>query len=166
MKKKLEFIGKVVVMSVILLVFYFVWTGTTDVGNLTIVGILALITSLLVTNLAGIPKLTPKKVAYAIWYVFYLLWEITKSNFDVAKRVIQPRIPINPGIVAVKTKLKSPAGRMILANSITLTPGTLTVEIEDDTFYIHWIDVADVNEEAATKEIVAGFEKYLEVIFG
>jgi len=57
-------------------------------------------------------------------------------------------------------------GRMILANSITLTPGTLSVDANGDHYYIHWIDVTDVDEESATKEIVAGFEKYLEVIFG
>jgi multicomponent Na+:H+ antiporter subunit E len=80
--------------------------------------------------------------------------------------VITPSLPINPGIVEVKTKLKSNMGRMILANSITLTPGTLTIDIKDDTLYIHWIDVKteDVNE--ATEQIVRKFEKYLEKIYG
>ena len=80
--------------------------------------------------------------------------------------MIKPVIPINPGIVSVRTKLKSPIGRMALANSITLTPGTLTVDIKEDKLYIHWIDVTDLDEEAATRKIVSGFEKYLEVIFG
>jgi multicomponent Na+:H+ antiporter subunit E len=54
---------------------------------------------------------------------------------------------------------------MILANSITLTPGTLTVDIDGDTLYIHWIDVTNMDEKAATEKIVSNFEKYLEVIF-
>ncbi|MFA7123327.1 MAG: Na+/H+ antiporter subunit E, partial [Candidatus Delongbacteria bacterium] len=83
-----------------------------------------------------------------------------------ALRVIKPVIPINPGIVKVKTKLKSPMGRLMLTNSITLTPGTLTVDIKDDTLYIHWIDVKDKEESGATEKIVSNFEKYLEVIFG
>ena len=53
-----------------------------------------------------------------------------------------------------------------MANSITLTPGTLSVEVKDDYYYIHWIDVTDMDVEGATEKIVAGFEKYLEVIFG
>jgi len=105
-------------------------------------------------------------VIYSVFYIFYLFISIVKSNFDVARRVIQPKIPINPGIVRVKTKLKSPVGRMILANSITLTPGTLSVDVKDDYYYIHWIDVTDIDEQKATQKIVSGFEKYLEVIFG
>jgi multicomponent Na+:H+ antiporter subunit E len=91
---------------------------------------------------------------------------LIKSNLDVARRIISPKLPINPGIVKVKTKLKSPLGRAILANSITLTPGTLTVEMRDQYFYIHWIDVSVSDINASTEAIVSKFEKYLEVIFG
>ncbi len=77
-----------------------------------------------------------------------------------------PSLPINPGIVKVKTKLKSKMGRMILANSITLTPGTLTVDVQEDTFYIHWIDVETEDIDKATEKITRKFEKYLEVIYG
>ena len=88
------------------------------------------------------------------------------ANLDVARRVISPTIPINPGIVEIKTNLKSDIGRLFLANSITLTPGTLTVDIKDDRLYIHWIDVSSSDVEVATKEIAGKFEKYLEVIYG
>lgn len=57
-------------------------------------------------------------------------------------------------------------GRMVLANSITLTPGTLTIDIKDDTLYIHWIDVQSEDINEATKAIVRKFEKYLEKIYG
>lgn len=77
-----------------------------------------------------------------------------------------PTIPINPGVVEVKTKLKSPVARLILANSITLTPGTLTVDIKDETLLVHWIDVKSTDLEKTTKYIAASFEKYLEVIYG
>jgi multicomponent Na+:H+ antiporter subunit E len=91
---------------------------------------------------------------------------LVKSNIDVARRVLTPSLPINPGIVEVKTILKSKIGRLILANSITLTPGTFTLEIQNDSLFIHWIDVksADVNED--TRLIVRKFEKYLEVMYG
>ncbi len=101
-----------------------------------------------------------------VMYLFVFMWELLKSNIDVALRVISPRLPINPGIVKVKTRLKSPLGRAFLANSITLTPGTLTVEMKDEYFYIHWIDVTSENIEGATESIVSNLEKYLEIIFG
>ena len=111
-------------------------------------------------------KLNPKSISYMVIFFFVFLWELFKANIDVAKRVISPKLPINPGIVKVKTKLESPLGRAFLANSITLTPGTLTVEMKDEYFYIHWIDVKADDIEGATKSIVSNFEKYLEVIFG
>ncbi len=156
----------IVLVAVVLVGFYVAWTHTTDAGNLLVIGGMALVVSALFVRTGKLPRITPKKVAYSIAYIGYLFVAIVKSNLDVARRVIQPKIPINPGIVVVKTRLKSPVGRMILANSITLTPGTLSVDVKGDHYYIHWIDVTDMEEEGATEKIVAGFEKYLEVIFG
>ena len=109
---------------------------------------------------------------YRYWYFFvhYLpnfLWECFKANIDVAYRVIHPDLPINPGIVKVKTTLKSDTALTFLANSITLTPGTLTVDIDRDNgvLYIHWIDVKTKDVEEATKLIVSRFEHILKKIF-
>jgi multicomponent Na+:H+ antiporter subunit E len=157
---------RVVFSTVVLTLFYFVWTRNYDPSDLLVTATLAFIVSLIYRNYLRSPILSPKKIAYAVFYVFFLFIEIIKANLDVALRVIKPVIPINPGIVKVKTKLKSPMGRLILTNSITLTPGTLTVDIKDDTLYIHWIDVKDKEESGATEKIVSSFEKYLEVIFG
>lgn len=110
--------------------------------------------------------MTPKVFVYSLIYLFVLSWEIVKSNIDVALRVLNPKLPINPGIVKVKTRLKSPIGRMILANSITLTPGTLTIDMKDDELYIHWIDVETLDAEEASRKILGKFEKLLEVIYG
>ena len=111
-------------------------------------------------------KLNPKAISYFFIYFFVFTIELLKANFDVAKRVVSPKLPINPGIVEVKTRLNSKIGRFFLANSITLTPGTLTVDIKGDALFIHWIDVSSTDIEEATKKIVENFEKYLEVIYG
>jgi multicomponent Na+:H+ antiporter subunit E len=111
-------------------------------------------------------KLNPKAILYLIIYMFVFLVELIKSNIDVALIVISPSLPINPGIVKVKTKLKTKMGRLLLANSITLTPGTLSVEIKGDFLYIHWINVSSKDVKSASKKIVKGFEKYLEVFYG
>lgn len=159
-------ITKIIFTTIILTLSYFAWSQTTDITNLTIMALIALVISVLFRRYIFEPILSPKKIIFAVYYVFFLFFEIIKSNLDVARRVIMPVIPINPGIVKVKTKLKSPMGRLLLSSSITLTPGTLTVDIDGDTLYIHWIDVKDKEESGATEKIVSNFEKYLEVIFG
>ncbi len=111
-------------------------------------------------------RLTPKSFLYSIAFLGVFWWELIKSNIDVALRVLNPALPINPGIVEVKTRLKTNIGKMMLANSITLTPGTLTVDIRGDRMFIHWIDVGSTEVEEATRSIVSKFEKYLEVMYG
>ena len=111
-------------------------------------------------------NLSIKSIVYVPIFFVVFTWALIKSNIDVALRVINPKLPIKPGIVKVRTKLKSKMGRITLANSITLTPGTLTVDVKDDVFYIHWINVRGKNIDEASDRLVKDFEKYLEVIFG
>ncbi len=162
-KTKSAFIGVVILFAV--------WMMLTDTSRQEVLfgaGTAILIVLLFHRKLSVLEdvKLTPKSLVFMVRYLFVFMWELLKSNLDVALRVIKPALPINPGIVKVKTSLKSPLGRAFLANSITLTPGTLTVEMKGDFFYIHWIDVTTDNIEGATGSIVSKFEKYLEVIFG
>ncbi len=114
----------------------------------------------------GEMKLGPKALAYLLVYPFIFFAALIRANLDVARRVLSPALPIKPAIVEVKTKLKSPLGRLFLANSITLTPGTLSVDIKGESLFIHWIDASSVDIEDATAAIVRNFEKYLEVIYG
>lgn len=111
-------------------------------------------------------KLTPKSIAYTLVFLFVFLGALIKSNLDVAFRVLRPVIPVNPGIVRVKTRLHSRMGRLVLANAITLTPGTITVDTRGDIFYVHWISISGENMEERTSVVVSRFERYLEVIFG
>lgn len=114
---------------------------------------------------ASLRILQPRRLAAAVAYIPYLLLSIVRSNLDVARRVIAPSLPIRPGIVRVRTRLTHPVSRLLLANSITLTPGTLTVDLCDDELCIHWVDVRTDDIEGATAQIVSGFERFLEVIF-
>ena len=89
---------------------------------------------------------------------------MAKANFDVAYRVITGKI--NPGIVKISPKLKTDLGITMLANSITLTPGTLTVDINEDKndLYIHWINVkkeALAKKPVDCKHICGSFEKWV-----
>jgi multicomponent Na+:H+ antiporter subunit E len=83
----------------------------------------------------------------------------------VAYRVLHPDMPIRPGIVKVRTDLESEMAKTFLANSITLTPGTLTVDIDGSDLYIHWINVVGEGVEAHSDLIVRRFEKLLRRVF-
>ena len=116
------------------------------------------------------PHVLKNPLRYLYFITYYLpvfLWECFKANIDVAYRVLHPSLPIKPGIVKVKTTLKQDTALTFLANSITLTPGTLCVDIDKDKgfLYIHWINVKEKDIEAATKIIVERFEKILRKIF-
>lgn len=110
------------------------------------------------------------QVSRYLWFLYYIPvfgWEMLKANLDVAYRVLHPDMPINPGIVKVKTKLKSETGITFLANSITLKPGTITIDCDpvNGYLYVHCINVKSQDVDEATKIIVEKFEKILTHIF-
>jgi len=150
-----------------------VWFALTDIKDLQEV-IAGIIVAFLVSLLAGqflivdqISRRMPKRILYFIIYIFRFFWELVKANLNVAYLVIHPLLPIRPGIVKIKTKLNKDSALTILGNSITLTPGTMTVDINEDRkeLYIHWIYVKATEEEEATKEISQNFERILTEIF-
>lgn len=108
--------------------------------------------------------LQPERYFWLIVYLFVFTWSCIRANIDVAYRVLHPSMPIRPGIVKVKTSLTSEFARTLLANSITMTPGTLTVDIIGDYFYIHWIYIRSEDPEVYTEIIMADFEKYIKRI--
>jgi len=110
-------------------------------------------------------RVTPKALVFLPYYFLVFIIEMIKSNIDVALRVLNPALPINPGVVEIKTGLQSEIGKLILANSITLTPGTLTVDVKGDKLFIHWIDVKNASSMEATRMIASRFEKILSEIF-
>ncbi len=102
------------------------------------------------------------------WFIIYLfifIWECIKANFDVAYRVLHPKMPIKPGIVRVPLTLKSPFARAMLANSITMTPGTIAVDIVKDNIYVHWIYISSEDPVEYTAKVSGRFEDYIKKIF-
>ncbi len=110
--------------------------------------------------------ISPVRIFWALVYMPVFFYYVIKANLDVVYRVLHPKMPINPGIVKIKTNLKTESGITALANSITLTPGTLSVDLTDDGhLYIHWINVKSDDIEQATKFIAQRFEWFLMKIF-
>ncbi|MDF1558061.1 MAG: Na+/H+ antiporter subunit E [ANME-2 cluster archaeon] len=78
-----------------------------------------------------------KKLLRFILYLPWLLFQIIIANVDVAKRVLDPKMPIDPVMITFDSVLKTDLSKTTLANSITLTPGTVTIDIDDNTFLVH-----------------------------
>ena len=108
---------------------------------------------------------SPRRWFWAAVYLPYFFWCCLKANLDVAYRVLHVDLPIQPGIVHVPTTLTSDWSKTFLAASITLTPGTLVVDIDGQDLYIHWINVASTDREVQSRQIAARFEPMLRRIF-
>jgi multicomponent Na+:H+ antiporter subunit E len=109
---------------------------------------------------------SPRVIYNYLLYFGVFIHELVKANLNVMRYVFSPKIDIHPGIVEIRTQLESPIGRLALANSITLTPGTLVVDMRGDSLFIHWINVTATDPVAATRAVAGRFEKYLKVIYG
>ena len=94
-------------------------------------------------------------------YIGWLLFRIIMANFQVAYFVLHPKMPIQPGLLRFKTRLKSDVGHIVLANSITLTPGTITVDLKEGVYLVHALVPA-----AADSLLEAKMQNKLEAIFG
>lgn len=109
--------------------------------------------------------LEPQRYFWAAVYVFVFVYYVIKANLDVAYRVLHPAMPIRPGIVRAVSKLRTASARTALANCVTLTPGTLTIDItEEGTFYVHWINVLTEEQEESARQILGRFEWFIQRI--
>jgi multicomponent Na+:H+ antiporter subunit E len=110
--------------------------------------------------------LNPRAWFWCFVYLFVFAWEVFKGGLDVVYRVMHPSMPIHPGIVRVKSHLNTDTGQIVLANSITLTPGTLTVQVtEEGVFYVHWLNVLSTEDEEAAENVLRRFEWFIRRIF-
>jgi multicomponent Na+:H+ antiporter subunit E len=158
---------KYVTLFILSLIFWLLLTFEFTVPNIIVGAVSSIICALFfgrifITNTYKL--LQPRRYFWFIIYLFVFIWECIKANFDVAYRVLHPAMPIRPGIVKVRTTLQSDMAKMLLANSITMTPGTISVDIIDDCLYIHWIYIRSEDPEVYTPIITGAFEKYIKRI--
>jgi multicomponent Na+:H+ antiporter subunit E len=141
--------------------------------NLKTANVIAGISAALITTLffgryfvSGVGKfLEPRRYFWLFVFLIVFTYECLKANFDVAYRVIHPKMPIKPGIIRVKLGLKSDFAKVMLANSITMTPGTLSVDLVGDMLYVHWIYVRTFDPKEYSHFVTGKFEKYIKRIF-
>lgn len=114
-------------------------------------------------------KLNPARWFWAlIYFTYYWLYAEVKAHLDVIRRILSPKMPLKPGIVRVPYHLQSDCGIVCVANSITNTPGTATVSLDEErkTYYVHWIWVESPDPKVCHEKISAGFEKYVRRFLG
>jgi multicomponent Na+:H+ antiporter subunit E len=109
---------------------------------------------------------SPARLYHFIGYTGVFAVELVRANVNMMRYVFAPRIDISPGVVKIRTRLKTPVGRLALANSIALTPGSLVIDIEEDSLFIHLLDVKTEDPDEATRLIAGPFEERLERTFG
>ena len=138
------------VLFLLLAAIWQLWSGHTE----TLILVFGLLSCLIVTLMARRMDRTDGSfvdwmlAARSLLYVPWLLLEIVKSNLQVAGVILNPRLAIRPRLVRVKGSQKTELGQVIYANSITLTPGTITLDVRDGEFLVH----------ALTEEAAAGVE--------
>ncbi|MBW2598773.1 MAG: Na+/H+ antiporter subunit E [Deltaproteobacteria bacterium] len=145
---------------VMLLGFWALLSGKFDTFHLSLGVICSLIVAYLSHDLlfANIRVGSGRVIAQRFFrYMPWLLHEIVMANFHVAYLALSPRMPIDPQIITFRTKLESDISWVTLANSITLTPGTITMDIADREFMVHAIDrkVADDLDTGEMEDQVA-----------
>ena len=149
---------RAIVLFLVLLAFWLLLSARFDpvflgmgVGSAALV---AWLTHPLVGKILG-PELGPAKLARRGWYyVVYLVWlvgRIVPAGVQVAYHVLHPRLPIEPGVLRFRTRLHSPVARTMLANSITLVPGTMTIEVDGDEFVVHAFIPSAADDLASAK---------------
>ncbi|WP_456396175.1 Na+/H+ antiporter subunit E [Thermococcus sp.] len=160
----------------VLFPFWLIVSGSTAPGNLLIGAITTLIISSFMRDMLT-KDIRPKGsvlqkalyflLIYAPQLAIIMMFRILESSVKVARNVIF--MDINPGIVKIETDLNSDTGIAVLANSITLTPGTLTLDVKrklgETYLYVHWIDVETLNREDAGEKIKGDIEEWLKKIF-
>ncbi|MBT3346020.1 MAG: Na+/H+ antiporter subunit E [Gemmatimonadetes bacterium] len=132
-------LGRLLSLALILFGTWLLWSGVYQpliivFGVASSLFVVWLAARMGVADAEGNPvHLIPRLILYVPW----LVWAIIKANIDVAGRILRPSLPISPRMVKIKATQKDDLGRVVYANSITLTPGTVTVDLQGDELTVH-----------------------------
>ena len=147
----------VVLFAFWLLLSGFFTSGLMTFGVLTALAAVAIAVRMTAVDEEGHPlQLVPGAITYLPW----LVWEIVKAAWDVTKIIVDPKLPISPTVVTVTASQKTSSGINAYANSITLTPGTITVGVDNQELTIHALTQSGAEDlkSGAMDERVTRFE--------
>jgi len=163
--------AKIVLIAIPLFILYLIFAGTFSIEDVVFGALASLIVSTLISEVLvkQHKKLTElNRLAVLIKYFFHYITAIEfRAHSDVIKRIFSPKMPINPGIVKVPYHVETDYALVTIANSITNTPGTVTVDVdkEEKKLFVHWIDVKGIDEKLTYEKISKTFEEYAKRIF-
>ena len=141
------------------ILLFLVWVGLTnslDIQELIVGAVVAFVVAKFFTKDEEL-NLKDTIIKY-IKFAPIFIKSLIKSNIEVAKIVLSPKLPINTGIVKLKTSLTTDHDKLLLANAITLTPGTITIELDSDDLYIHVLNIENEDRDVLQREIIDGLE--------
>jgi multicomponent Na+:H+ antiporter subunit E len=153
-----------IITFLILFVNWVIWSGKFDAFHLALGVISCLIVTYTTHNLLfRRTRFSSKDITEVIrlfTYIPWLIYQIVLANIHVASLVLNPKMPIDPRMIKFKTKLKKDISLTTFANSITLTPGTITADIIDGEFYVHAL-----NKKVADDLLSGEMEKRIAHVF-
>ena len=149
--------------NLVLALIWVIVSGSFTVANLVFGFLLGAVALFLIREHEDVGYIRRVRLGFSLFLLF--LWELLKSAWSVAIVVLTPKMGLKPGILAFPLRVKSDAEITLLANMITLTPGTLSIDVSEDrsTLYIHAFDCSD--PEAAKASIRDGFEARILEVF-
>ena len=136
------------ILACILALFWMLLSGHTSILLLTL-GISSVVLVVWVVSRMDRNDNTPIRMLFSVNFISYLgwlIWQVIITNIDVAKRIWNPSLPIKPASRKIKVNIKDPLLKTIYANSITLTPGTVTTEVGEDYFIVHALNSEGLDE--------------------
>lgn len=151
-----------ILLFFLLLLFWIVLTASLALHELVMGAVCSAFVGVLTVSLLGRaldPRITPAVLLRIPVFMLRLAWEIVKANIDVAKIILNPRLPIDPRIVEYRTYLPGDLPRTVFSDSITLTPGTVTVELRGEVLNVHCL--CPYHEEG-----LPGLERLVAWLFG
>ena len=144
---------RILFWTILLFIMWMILTVNSELANILIGIGISFSIAILYIKMFTHSKMEIINPYYFGIYILILIKNLIISNLQIAKRILSPDMRLNPAIVKIKTELKSDWKKLLLANSITLTPGTLTLDIKDDMLYIHILECKDMTEKQnITKE--------------
>ncbi len=110
----------------------------------------------------------PRRLAAIVGFLPVLAYEVITSGFYIALLALRPRMDLHPGIVRIKGRLPNVAAVTVIATTITLSPGTLTIDYDPhgDDLYVHWITVTTHDPDEVDKIVAGRMRRWLWRIFG
>ena len=139
---------KYFILACVLVLFWMLLSGHTSTLLLTL-GLASVVLVVWLVSRMDHNDKAPVRMLFSIKFLSYLgwlIWQVVLTNIDVAKRIWNPSLPIKPASRKIKVSIKDPLIKTIYANSITLTPGTVTTEVGEDYFIVHALNSEGLDE--------------------